>query len=186
MVNGTIMKLPEITTDRMRLRMPIHADLASIFALGNDPEVMRFISYGRTQSISEARVDLKRRIQQSVNGFGYWIAEYKDNSDFIGWIALKPLNKTEDIEIGYRFLKTHWNKGLATEGAKALLDYAFTNHSLQRVVSVAMAANKASTRVMEKLGLTFDHAGKYYDTECVFYTISREKWAEHLTDIKEQ
>lgn len=170
------MRLPELYTERLRLRMPRSSDLDHIYALGNDPEVMRYITYGRTQTYSEAKADLRRRIRQSGNGLGYWITEILETRDFVGWMALKPLDNTEHIEIGYRFLREHWNKGYATEAGEKLLHFAFNNLELSRVVSVALADNQASTRVMEKLGLRFDHHGRYYDTECVFYQITYQEW----------
>ena len=174
------MSLPELCTKRLRLRMPRPSDLDHIYSLGSDPEVMRYITYGRTQTYSEAKVDLRRRIRQSGNGLGYWITETLESGDFVGWMALKPLDDTENVELGYRFLRTHWNKGYATEAGEVLLQFAFSNLELPKVVSIALADNVASTRVMEKLGLAFDHRGRYYDTECVFYQITHEEWrAQH-------
>lgn len=170
------MSLPTLYTERLVLRMPTKADLDQIFALGNNPEVMRYISFGRTQSYAEARTDLRRRIRQSKNGLGYWVTEERQTGIFIGWMALKPLDKTNDIELGYRFMKEHWNQGYATEAGQRLVHYAFQEKGLERVVAVSLADNEASTRVMEKIGLRYDHTGRYYDTECVFYAIDRQKW----------
>lgn len=170
------MSLPTLYTERLRLRMPSPADVDHIFQLGNNPEVMRYISYGRTQTYSEAQADLRRRIRQSRNGLGYWITEVRQTGAFVGWMALKPLEDTSQIEIGYRFLEEQWNHGYATEAAARLLRYAFEEKALDQVLAVALAENTASTRVMEKIGLRFDHTGRYYDTECVCYKIDRAGW----------
>lgn len=170
------MPLPTLYTERLILRMPTRSDLDYIFQLGNNPEIMRYISFGQTQTYSEARSDLRRRIRQSQNGFGYWVVEERDTNRFIGWMSLKPFDETGDMEMGYRFLQEHWNKGYATEGGLRLLHYAFHEKKLDRVVAVSLADNSASTRVMEKIGLRYDHTGRYYDTECVFYAINRQTW----------
>lgn len=177
------MSLPTLHTSRLVLRMPTRSDVDHIFQLGNNPEVMRYITYGRTQTFSEARADLRRRIRQSKNGFGYWVTEEQGTGHFVGWMALKPLDDTRDIEIGYRFLEEHWNKGYATEAGRRMLRYAFAEKELNRVVSVALADNLASTRVMEKIGLQYDHTGRYYDTECVFYVIDRQTWLALEEDV---
>jgi len=161
--------------------MPTKADLDHIFQLGNSPEVMRYISFGRTQTYSEARADLRRRIRQSQNTFGYWVTEERATKAFVGWMSLKPLDETDDTEIGYRFLEKHWNKGYATEAGHRLLQYAFDEQGLDRIVAVSLEDNVASTKVMQKIGLTYDHTGRYYDTECVFYAIDRQAW-NALTD----
>ena len=70
---------------------------------------------------------------------------------------------TPAVEIGWRLSSTHWNQGYATEGAKAVLHYAFTSLNLPEVVSFTAVNNLASRRVMEKIGLQhnpkddFDH-----------------------------
>ena len=57
------------------------------------------------------------------------------------------------VEIGWRLASAHWGRGLATEGARAVLDYAFTTLKLSEVVAIAAAANTPSRRVMEKIGM---------------------------------
>ncbi len=172
--------VPILETPRLRLRPPAPTDFEAIYRLGNNPRVMRYIS-GKTQSRREAQADLNRRIQASKGDAGYWITEHNISGEFLGWMALKPLEGyPPHTEIGYRFLEEAWGNGYATEGGFCLLHYAFGTLQLKEVVAVAMEANKASRRVMEKLGLHFDHKGIYYDVECVFYRISREQFFQHV------
>lgn len=159
------------------MRMPRSSDVEQIYRLGSSPEVMRYISFGRPQTYAEARSDLRRRIRQSANGLGYWITERRDSGDFVGWMALKPMDDTAEIEIGYRFVEEQWNQGFATEAGRRLLRYGFEEKELHQIVAVALAENKASLRVMEKIGLSYDHTGIYYDTECVLYKITHADWA---------
>lgn len=84
--------------------------------------------------------------------YGIWAAFLKENDEFIGWFALKPLPKTGEIEVGYRLLPQHWGKGYATEGTSALLKHGFDDLSLECVVAIAQLENKASRRVLEKAG----------------------------------
>lgn len=167
---------PVLLTRRMRLRPPRPDDLEDIYRLGSSSRVMRYITPGQTQSREEAKKDLRKRMASAGDRLGYWIAEEKDTGKFIGWMALKHLNKSADIELGYRFLEEYWGRGLATEGSFKILDYAFRTLELERVVAVAVEENRASTRVMEKVGMTFVRHGRYYDTDCVVYEIRREDW----------
>ena len=85
----------------------------------------------------------------------------------IGFLGLIPpsfeAHFTPAIEIGWRLASLHWNKGYATEGARAVLDYAFKQLKLDEIVSFTVPHNLASRRVMEKIGMhhnpndDFDH-----------------------------
>ena len=59
---------------------------------------------------------------------------------------------TPAVEIGWRLSSKRWSQGYATEGAKAVLGYAFRKLQLPEVVSFTTVNNKASRRVMEKIG----------------------------------
>lgn len=165
---------PILLTPRLRLRPPRREDLEDIYRLGSSPQVMRFITPGRTQNREEARQDLEKRMATAADPLGYWITERKESRAFIGWMALKPLDNGPAIEIGYRFLEDYWGLGYATEGGQKILDYAFRTLKLEKVVAVAIEENRASTRVMEKIGMRYQGRGRYYGTDCVCYEISRE------------
>jgi RimJ/RimL family protein N-acetyltransferase len=169
--------IPTLLTQRLRLRAPTHSDYENILALGSDPEVMRYITYGKTQSPRDARADLERRIQLSQGAHGYWITEDQFTSDFIGWMALRPLPGKDHFELGYRFLKKHWGKGYATEAGQQLLQYAFQELNLPKVIAIAMPENQASRRVMEKLGLQFMGYDQFHGVDCVIYQISSRDFA---------
>ena len=172
--------IPTFETERLRLRPPLKSDLDNIYRLGSSEKVMRYISNGKTQSYVEAKKDLDKRIRASANTFGYWVTEERYSGKFIGWLALKQLDTTKDIEVGYRFLEDFWGKGYATEGSKCLLEYAFATLKLPKVVAVALKENKASIKVMEKLGMQYIGEGEFYGFQCVQYEIIRKdffnKW----------
>lgn len=165
---------PKLETQRLRLRAPSWEDYPQILQLGSNPNVMRFINNSRTQSPAEAKKDLERRIRQSNRHTGYWITEHKEQNAFVGWMALKKLDGTKDYEIGYRFMEEFWGQGLATEAGRAVLTYAFESLQLPYVAAVALARNFASTRVMEKLGMQHQGEGVFYNTQCVYYKITRD------------
>ena len=65
------------------------------------------------------------------------------------------------MEIGWRLDAAYWNRGLATEGARAVLRYGFEELGLHEIVSFTVPANLPSRRVMEKLGMRHDPAGDF-------------------------
>jgi len=168
--------IPVLETTRLRLRPPSNDDLEAIYLLGSNPNVMRYISNGKTLNRIEAQSDLKNRISASQHHFGYWITELKNTREIIGWSALKPLNDTEEIEVGYRLKEEYWGKGYATEASRRLLQYGFRELNLPRIVSVALEENRASTRVMEKIGLQYERRDTFYGLECVLYAMNNANY----------
>ena len=80
------------------------------------------------------------------------------------------------VNIGYRFLKTHWNNGYATESAKAMIDYGFANYNLTQIIGNASVKNPASIRVFEKLGMSYVKTTDYDGLErAVLYHILNPK-----------
>jgi len=122
-------------------------------------------------------VDLKKRMGTAALPLGYWVVEEKITTDFVGWMALKPVENSPQVEMGYRFMETHWSRGYATEGGMKVLEYAFRTLGLKRVIAIAMEENRASTRVMEKLGMSYSHRGIYYGRLCVCYEIAGKKFS---------
>src|SRR5437762_1345057 len=68
---------------------------------------------------------------------------------------------TPCVEIGWRLAAECWGRGLATEGASAVADYAFKNLSLDEIIATTVPANTRSRRVMEKLAMTHNPANDF-------------------------
>jgi len=68
---------------------------------------------------------------------------------------------TPCVEIGWRLSSEFWGKGLATEGAEAVLKYSREVLRLKDVVSFTVPVNLRSRRVMEKIGMTYDPADDF-------------------------
>jgi RimJ/RimL family protein N-acetyltransferase len=63
---------------------------------------------------------------------------------------------TPCVEIGWRLSAEYWGRGLATEGARAVVKHAFGDLWLDEIVSFTVPGNVRSLRVMEKIGMTHD------------------------------
>ncbi len=151
---------PFLQTERLVLRPFTAADADHLFALDNDPEVMRFINGGKPADRDAIRVRTLPRLLHDHPGSGtrgFWAAEEKDTGTFLGWFELRPLDDHDPavVELGYRLNRAAWGKGYATEGSRALIDKGFTDLAVERVTANTMAVNTRSRRVMEKSGLSF-------------------------------
>jgi ribosomal-protein-alanine N-acetyltransferase len=161
------MDLPiELRTNRLLLRRWRPDDLAPFAELNSDPRVMEHFPALLTREESDARAaGIQARFEE--RGFGLWAVEELGGAPFIGFIGLSvtpfEAHFTPCVEIGWRLAAAHWNRGYATEGAQAALDFGFGRLQLGEIVSFTAVQNVRSRRVMEKLGMTrapeedFDH-----------------------------
>jgi len=137
-----------------------HADDRQPFSEMNaDPRVMAFMPEVLSRFESDALVDkIERHFQ--TQGFGLFAAELRTTRLFIGYVGLAvpsfQATFTPCVEIGWRLSAEQWGKGLATEGAREVVRYAFGSLGLKELVSFTVPANLRSRRVMEKLGMTHD------------------------------
>lgn len=148
-----------IQTERLLLRHWRDSDRSPFQQMNADPRVMEFFPEPLTPEASDA---LFGRIQAHFNrhGFGPFAIELAETGAFLGFVGLFvpefDAHFTPAVEIGWRLAFEGWGKGLATEGARATLDYGFKTLGLEQVVSFTVPANQRSRRVMEKLGMTHD------------------------------
>jgi RimJ/RimL family protein N-acetyltransferase len=142
-----------LETPRLLLRRFRPDDLEALVELGGDPAVMHWITGGVPTPRAEVEDDV---LPALVASSGFWAAELRTDGAFAGWFHLRPASgaPTDEPELGYRLRSEVWGRGLATEGARALVDLAFSTLGARRVVAETLAVHAASRRVMEKAGLT--------------------------------
>lgn len=152
------------------------SDLDELAALFADPDVMRYVGNGQPTNRTEAQTALTSIIAHwDRHGFGRWAIEDKTTREFVGYGGLRSLFGTP--EVVYHFAKRHWGKGLATETARASLNFGFTVKGFSRIVAIAKPGNTASVHVMEKIGMHFEKRASYYDIEVVEYAITAEEFS---------
>jgi len=146
-------------TTRLMLRRWRASDREPFARLNRDPKVMEFMPARLTTEESDRLID---RIEACFDqrGFGLWAAELRESSAFIGFIGLSiprfEAHFTPAVEIGWRLAHEYWGRGLATEGARSVIHFAFNDFALPALVSFTTTGNFRSRRVMEKLGMAHD------------------------------
>lgn len=148
----------DIETQRLLLRRWKETDLDQFVELNADPETMRYFPEPYQKERTKQFFDL---IQEEFYKYGYglYAVEEKSSGRFIGFIGFHWARFDTDfspcIEIGWRLHKDYWNKGYATEGAKACLNHGFTNLNMSEVYSFTTKENIPSQNVMKKIGMRF-------------------------------
>ena len=151
--------MTELVTPRLLLRQWRPGDLDSFARMNADPEVMRHFPGPLDPEDSEA---LLRRIGADLDrrGWGLWALEERAGGLLLGFNGLAPVAFDAPfapaIEIGWRMVRSHWGRGLATEAARAVLAFAFDELSVTEVVSFTTVGNERSRAVMRRLGMTRD------------------------------
>ena len=142
-----------MVTDRLVLRRPTKNDAAAVFAYASDPEVTRYLAFPTHQSIAAAETFLAACADRWESGREFcWLITLKDSGDVIGSIGCRFGGHGPDI--GYVLAKGHWGRGYMTEAAQAMVAWVKSRPDVHRIWAFCDLENTASTRVMEKLGMT--------------------------------
>jgi RimJ/RimL family protein N-acetyltransferase len=155
-----------IRTERLILRRWQAADRPAWAAMNADPEVRRYFHATLSREESDASA---ARLDAAIerDGFGFWALELAATGRFIGFTGITRVTFeapfTPAVEAGWRLARDCWGQGLATEAARAALEFGFNRLGLEEIVAFAVPGNTASRRVMEKIGMqedpeaAFDH-----------------------------
>ena len=145
--------------------------------LCRDPEAMRFISGGMPLADEAIHTITQRsRALWDQHGYGPWAAIHKQTGRWVGRIGLNLLPDwpgPDKWEVGFELTPEHWGCGLAAEGALAAIDFGWGRTPLARIISATAAEHRASRRVMEKCGLTFQAEIAFRGARVVWYAIDR-------------
>ena len=152
------LEIPELATERLRLRGHRVSDLDAMTAMRNEPAVYRHIS-GQPST----REDNWRKLMASVghwhlHGYGYWVLEQKETGALVGEAGfgnfkrdmLSDLDGT--LEAGWALASAFHGKGYGREAVEAVLHWAQTQFPDKAITCIIAPENAASIRLAEKLG----------------------------------
>lgn len=158
-------------TERLRHRAFTAADAEAFYALNSNPEVMRFTGEECLPSLESARQVIENYPDFDTVGYGRWACVLKESGNVIGFCGLKYLSDLDRVDIGYRFLPPYWGRGLATEACRASLEFGFATLKLKEIVGFVVPGNRASIRVLEKVGMQADGDFLYDDLYVLRYVL---------------
>jgi [ribosomal protein S5]-alanine N-acetyltransferase len=153
-----------LETPRTFMREILGNDFDFLARMKSDPEVMRY--YPRTYTERDVRHFIDRmRTHYREHDCGLWLVVDRESGAPLGRVGLQrqTVNGSEVFEIGYMIDRPYWRRGLATETASAVREYALGERGLSHVVSFIRPENIPSQGVARKLGMTpgehITHAG---------------------------
>ena len=169
-MHATVTADLHLTGKRVLLRLPTLEDLDGFRRVFTDPDVMRYVAYGRPLTDAEAAEWVSRMIAHfDIDGFGQFALTRRGDGVLMGRAGLLPLDPTTlqsgflselgpraEIEIGWTLARKFWGNGYATEAATLIRDWAWRELGRSRLVSIIQVGNAQSVRLAQKLGATLE------------------------------
>ena len=177
--------LPTLETERLILRRITLDDVDDMFLYGSNEEVSKYVTWNTHKTLSETKEFINFVLNKyEKNQVAPWGIEYKENGKFIGtidFVWIQP--KQKSAEIGYVISQEYWGNGLAAEAAKEVIKLGFEKMDLVRIQARCDVENIGSSRVMEKVGMSFEGIirkgiyvkGKHQDIK--MYSILNEEFS---------
>ena len=170
-----------LETARLHIRPFRAGDDIELHEIFGDPKVMERIPSGPSKSLAETRGRLDMIMEhQKEHGFTLWALIRKVDGRLIGDCGLILVEgRGPEVELSYDIAYEFWGRGYATEAARECLRYGLEDLGLERIVGLTYEDHRASRRVMEKIGMTYERNVHHYNRDLVQYsTAKREERAD--------
>lgn len=169
--------IPELHTERLRLRGWGEDDLDPLAEIYADREVTRWV--GIADGLDRGGV--WRRIglflgHWMLRGYGVWAVEERASGRLVGHAGLWRPDGWPGLEVGWLLGRPWQGRGYATEAGRAALAFAFSRLGADRVISVIEPGNESSARVAERLGERYERTIPWDGGEAAIWAVTRAQW----------
>jgi RimJ/RimL family protein N-acetyltransferase len=145
--------IPDILTERLRLRERTPDDAESLFPTLSDAEVMTWWSRAPFTSVEEVRESFMP--EGGWSGWRAWAITRQRDDRAIGYVAAGEKRQGAVSEIGYVLERAAWGGGVAREAVSGLIGYLFASGQ-RRVFADTDPDNAASNALLTRLGFTLE------------------------------
>jgi RimJ/RimL family protein N-acetyltransferase len=162
-----------LETPRFIIRQWKAADAEELWRIMADPRVHQYTS-DEPWSLERATNYIHFMLEKDFRTLELFhgACVLKSNSKIIGLTGLNPyLPKQPELE--WQFGVPYWGNGYATEIGKAVIEAAFATTHIERIYGMVNPQNKASMRVMEKIGMTCLGLQDFRGEQDMFYLTER-------------
>jgi ribosomal-protein-alanine N-acetyltransferase len=163
-----------LETARLWMRPFRRDDVSELHRLFTDPRVRRYLLDDQVVSIEFVETEIaKSTALFAARGFGMWSVFLLGQTVLIGFCGFRHFHEPPELQLLYGIAPAHWNKGLATEAARAMIRHGFEVNRFDRIIASADAPNTASQRVLEKAGMHVEKRVIIKGLDTVYYAIAR-------------
>jgi len=164
------MSIPTIITPRLALRPFSEKDVEPLLHIMNEADIMRYFPNPDPPAVERVQNLIARLLTHwEEHDYGWWAVAPLPDQPLAGWCGLTFLPETGETEVAYLLTKAWWGRGLATEAAQAALQFGFEKLGFEQIIAVVHPENRASIRVIEKLGMDFTGRYTYFGMEVLRY-----------------
>jgi [ribosomal protein S5]-alanine N-acetyltransferase len=158
------MGVPTLHTERLILREPTPADAPAVLVFRGDPRVQRFNAKPLRDAAAAVALIEFLRADSAADARRHWAITAND--EVVGLIGLHTWqHHHRRAELGYDMAISHWGQGIASESARAVIDYGFATMELHRIQAQTIADNHRSVRLLERLGFRREGTLREYSLE---------------------
>jgi [ribosomal protein S5]-alanine N-acetyltransferase len=163
------------TSPRFTIREMTLNDAPFILDLLNQQGFIDHIGDRNIRSIADAELFIQTGPLQDYKdrGFSMWLVENKQHQ-LVGMCGLLQREYFDVPDIGYAISEAYSAQGIATESARAVIDWAKKSLKYTRILASTNPGNESSARVLEKLGFKFDQIKQVpgYDSPSKIYSLN--------------
>ena len=177
-------QLPVLETKRLRLRMFTMDDAPALFRYASDPLVTQFITWETHTTLTDSQHFVRGVLDwYEDQEVAYWAIIHKEENRLIGSCGLFDWQiRPARAELAFAMSQPYWGKGYTSEAVRTLMKLGFEDMRLNRIEGKCVVQNTASSRVMEKTGMTYEGTlrqyirlhGHYRDLKV--FSILRKEW----------
>ena len=161
--------LMRLETNRLVIDHLCSGDLVDLHRMDSDLSVRRYID-GKASSLEKTKEYLSENIiSYGENGYGRYAIRDKYTNEFLGICGF--LNESYGLDFGYRFLPSCWGKGIATEAASTVIEKGISDDLRGQIVGIVLPENKASIKVLRKVGFRLKENIELYGFKVEKYTL---------------
>lgn len=166
-----------IQTPRLILRALEPADAEVLHRIYQTEGVLRYFPTTSPPPLERVRRFVtSQQVHWDNHGYGNWGIMPAGQVEIIGWAGLQFLPELDETEVGYLLDQPFWGKGLATEAARASVQFGFERCGLDHVIALVHLENFASRRIIEKCGMTYLETIHLWSIELMRYRLDADEW----------
>ncbi|MDP9375059.1 MAG: GNAT family N-acetyltransferase [Chloroflexota bacterium] len=176
--------IEKLHTDHLIAERPRAEDFGALSRMHRDRRVMATLApaghpAGGILTEEETWQFLRRNLDHwGRHGYGLWMWCDRADGRFVGRGGLRGthVGGNDEVELGYALMPEYWGRGLATELARASLTVGFEHLGLPDLVCFTLTTNRASQRVMEKAGFSYEREIVHAGLPHVLYHLTAAEW----------
>ena len=164
------MRVPVLSTARLRLRPFKQTDLDDYAAICADAEVMRYIGAGGPVGRDVAWRHMALFLGEwALHGYGTWAVERRKDRRLIGRAGFLHPEGWPGCELAWTLARHAWGQGLGFEASRAALAYGRDHLGLGEVISLIRKDNLRSIALAERLGARQDGSTDLMGSHALLY-----------------